>query len=68
MSDVEVQINGESRVVVSTTIAELIKELSLSGKKLAIERNREIVSREHYEITPVSSGDQLEIIHFVGGG
>ncbi len=64
----EVLINGELRDVVSTSLSDLISELGLSQKKLAIELNKEIVSRDLYSEQIISAGDTLEIVHFIGGG
>ena len=50
------------------TVAGLIAHLGLPEKKIAIERNREIVSKSTFENTELSDGDVLEIIHFIGGG
>ena len=61
-------LNGEKRLVSSQTVSCLLNELDLSGKKVAVEKNREIVSRDSYQDTLVESGDQIEIIQFVGGG
>ena len=68
MATIEVQINGESRVVLSTTVFELLEELKLQDKRVAIEQNREIVSRDCYKETPLTPGDSIEVVHFVGGG
>lgn len=65
---IEIRFNGESKSVSSSTVAELLSELSLLGKKVAVELNREIVSRTAYESTNLSAGDSVEIVHFVGGG
>lgn len=50
------------------TVAGLITHLGLPEKKLAIELNRQVVSKSAYADTPLSDNDQLEIIHFIGGG
>ena len=63
-----IKLNGEDRSVSSTTIAELLAELELANRRVAVERNKEIVQRELYVSTPLQQGDELEIIHFVGGG
>lgn len=52
----------------TTTIADLITALGLGGKRIAIERNGEIVPRSRYTATPVAVGDRLEIVGAVGGG
>ena len=62
-------INGESRDLdVVSTVASLVEHLGLKADRLAIELNREIVTRSDWETTQLRDGDQLEIVHFVGGG
>ena len=63
-------INGEDHheLPEPLTVAGLIAYLGLPEKKIAIERNREIVSKSTFKTTELSEGDRLEIIHFIGGG
>lgn len=62
-------INGESRQFpASLTVARLIESLELQGKRVAIERNGEIVPRSQYPETALAEGDRLEIVVAVGGG
>ncbi|MCL4154882.1 UNVERIFIED_CONTAM: hypothetical protein GTU68_005930 [Idotea baltica] len=68
MSSVEILLNGEQKTTESSTVTQLLEELALSGKKVAVELNKEIVKRELYPTTQLSSGDVLELVHFVGGG
>lgn len=63
-----VQINGEPREVSSATLLELVETLGLDPRKVAIERNLEIVPRSLHGETPVAEGDRIEIVQFVGGG
>ena len=64
-----VRINGEERRVAGgLTVAALIAELGLDAKRVAIERNLEIVPRSIFTEVQVEDGDQYEIVHFVGGG
>lgn len=64
-----VKINGEQRSLpAGLTIAAMLSELGLDPKRVAVERNREIVPRSDLAETPVSQGDEFEIVHFVGGG
>lgn len=51
-----------------STIADLVTALGLEGKRIAIEKNGEIVPRSRYAITDVARGDRLEIVGAVGGG
>jgi thiamine biosynthesis protein ThiS len=50
------------------TMSELLDYLKLPAKKIAIERNREIISKSTYNTVRLNDGDILEIIHFIGGG
>lgn len=64
-----VTLNGEERALKEgTTIAELIVELSLKERRIAVEVNRDIISREEYATTELHPGDVVEMVHFVGGG
>lgn len=69
-SFMQLTINGKLRDIdaVSLTVAELVAKLELVGKRLAIERNGEIVPRSQFNETPLSDGDKLEIVGAVGGG
>ena len=62
-------INGElRRFEESLTVSELIERLELAGKRLALERNGEIVPRGSFESERLADGDRLEIVVAVGGG
>ena len=62
-------INGEPRDLAPVaTLAELIAALELDTRKVAVERNLEIVPRSLHAATPVADGDRIEIVHFIGGG
>jgi sulfur carrier protein len=50
------------------TLTDLVKELSLEGGPIAVELNREVVSRDRYGATRLAEGDRLEIVTLVGGG
>ncbi|MFZ2289782.1 MAG: sulfur carrier protein ThiS [Halopseudomonas yangmingensis] len=50
------------------TLAELLEQLGLAGKRLAVEHNLEIVPRSRYAELQLSEGDRLEIVHAIGGG
>ena len=50
------------------TVAELVRALNLEGKRIAVERNGEIVPRSRYAQTRVAAGDRLEVVAAVGGG
>ncbi len=61
-------VNGETRRTPASTIADLVRELGLKPEKVAVEHNGEIAPRSTLEDIALSDGDQLEIVHFVGGG
>lgn len=64
-----IQINGEAHELAETlTLSALIVKLGLAPERLAIERNREVVRRARWADTQLTDGDQIEIVHFVGGG
>ncbi|MBW8881513.1 MAG: sulfur carrier protein ThiS [Asticcacaulis sp.] len=65
---VKILLNGEARDVNAGNLAALIDEIGLDGRKVAVERNLEIVPRSTYLATSLEDGDRLEIVHFVGGG
>ena len=51
-----------------TTVAALIAELGLADRRVAVERNREVVPRAQHASTELAAGDRLELVTFVGGG
>ena len=62
-------VNGEAKSFEGVaTIAALVSRLGLDGRKLAVERNLEIVPRSAYRATSLADGDRIEIVAFVGGG
>jgi thiazole synthase len=64
-----IQVNGERRRVTGgLSIAAMLGELGLDPKKVAVERNLEIVPRATLGEVAVADGDAFEIVHFVGGG
>ena len=66
---VTLTLNGEARAFDgSMTVAALLATLGLESRKVAVERNEEIVPRSSYAKTWLRSGDALEIVHFIGGG
>jgi sulfur carrier protein len=65
----ELKINGESRQFSEAlTVAGLIDQLGFTGKRIAVERNGEIVPKSQHATTALVTGDQLEIVVAVGGG
>ncbi len=69
IASLTITINGEPRrVAAGLSVAGLVAELGLKPKKVAVERNLEIVPRSTHHDVMLADGDQLEIVHFVGGG
>ena len=65
----QLTVNGEARSFEGLAdIAGLVAALGLDGRKVAVERNLEIVPRSAYGKTPLADGDRIEIVHFIGGG
>ena len=66
----EIIVNGAVRRLIPppATVAELVRALALEGKRVAVERNGEIVPKGRYATTAVAPGDRLEIVAAVGGG
>jgi sulfur carrier protein len=66
----ELVINGQPQYLdpPPATVAELVRALRLEGKRIAVERNGEIVPKSRYAQTKVHAGDRLEVVAAVGGG
>jgi sulfur carrier protein len=66
---ITVSINGETRQLSDkTSVAVLIDDMGLTGKRIALERNGGIVPRSRFGEQPLEDGDKLEIVIAVGGG
>ena len=66
---IELVINGEPRSFpAQLTLSQLVESQDLAGKRIAIEKNGEIVPRSQHASTSLASGDRLEIVVAVGGG
>lgn len=65
----EIFVNGEPRQVAqSYTVMQLVEAMELTGRRLAVEVNLEIVPRSTHETHQLQSGDRVEIVHAIGGG
>ena len=65
----QLTVNGETRAFEAVPhVAALVEHLGLDRRKVAVERNLEIVARSAYEATALAEGDRIEIVHFIGGG
>ncbi len=64
-----ITLNGDPhRIAAGSSIADLVRDIGLNPKKVAVERNLEIVPRSTLADVILADGDTLEIVHFVGGG
>jgi len=66
---ITITLNGEAREVPGgLNLSGLIAHLDLNERLVVVERNREIVRRHRYGEVAVREGDEIELVHFVGGG
>lgn len=64
-----VYINGETREVAEvSTVADVVEDLGLAGKKIAVELNKEILPFDQHSVQTLNADDRLEIVHAIGGG
>ena len=70
MSDtLTIKTNGEDRQIESgSSLLSLLQQLDLDPQTVVVELNRNIVSRTALANTPLNNGDEVELVHFVGGG
>ena len=65
----QILVNGKTRAAAEgITIAALLGELDLAGKRLAVEVNEDVVPRSQYPQHGLCDGDRVEIVHAIGGG
>lgn len=66
---IEVEINGVARLLpAGINLAQLLIQLELQERRLAIEYNLDVVPRSEYAALRLQHGDRLEIVHAIGGG
>ncbi|WP_211865664.1 sulfur carrier protein ThiS [Neoroseomonas terrae] len=66
---IAITVNGEAREIApGESLAALLRAIGLDTRKVAVERNEEIVPRSTYPTVALAAGDRLEIVHFIGGG
>jgi sulfur carrier protein len=64
-----IQLNGEPyELPAGESVAALLARLELAGRRVAVELNLDIVPRSQHESTPLREGDQVEVVHAIGGG
>ena len=62
-------LNGEEKIFeTKMTIAELVEKFELDIKKIAVEKDLEIVNPDLFSSTVIDEGNRIEIVHFIGGG
>jgi thiamine biosynthesis protein ThiS len=65
----DITVNGqEKRVSAPITVLDLLASLAIEPRKVAVERNLEIVPKSAYDAVTLAAGDRIEIVQFVGGG
>jgi len=65
----EIIVNGEARNIKNgATVLELLNELQVKEKTMAVAINMEIVKKEQWAKQKIQEGDRVELLHFVGGG
>lgn len=66
---ITIELNGEPRQFVpSATVADLLAQLELAGRRVAVEVNLEIVPRSGYGVHVLNAGDRVEVVQAIGGG
>jgi thiamine biosynthesis protein ThiS len=69
MTDLAITVNGEPRRLPGpATLLDLLASLDLDARTVVVELNRAIVRRPRLGDTPLTPGDRVELVHFVGGG
>ncbi|WP_161955775.1 sulfur carrier protein ThiS [Pseudomonas sp. MF4836] len=64
-----IQLNGEPfELPDGATVAALLIRLDLTGRRIAVELNQDIVPRSQHAETSLNEGDQVEVVHAIGGG
>ncbi|MDQ6987488.1 MAG: sulfur carrier protein ThiS [Mariprofundaceae bacterium] len=63
-----IYLNGEPQQTAAASIAELLAELSIEGRMMAVEKNLEVVPKSLYAETALAEDDRIEIVHMIGGG
>lgn len=65
----QILLNGQPHTLTGTpNVTDLLAELGLDVRKVAVERNRTIVPRTQHASTSLMDGDEIEIVQFIGGG
>jgi len=65
---VQITVNGEIKKITEMSLLQFLESLGIDPRRVAVERNMDIVSKSTYETTILQDGDRMEIVQFVGGG
>ena len=69
MAAMKINLNGEAKEIKSgSSLGDLLRFLELDPRMVVVEHNRNIVRRQHLGEQALKDGDQVELVHFVGGG
>ena len=69
MKKIKIKVNGKVKIVLNNSkLSDLIKNLNIPIKKVAIELNQEIIDKKRTSNIKLKKGDKIEIVHFIGGG
>ena len=68
LSTLQITVNGAPHALRGATVADLVAEMVLDPRAVAVERNQVIVARSSYKTTLIMDGDAIEIVSFIGGG
>jgi thiamine biosynthesis protein ThiS len=65
----KIRLNGDPHELAGPlTVAELLARLEIDARRVAVEHNLVVLKRDAFACTPVTDGDEVEIVNFVGGG
>ncbi len=69
LAELTIRLNGDAcELAGPLTVAQLLDHLGLDPRRVAVERNVDVVKRPAYDTTVIVEGDEIEIVNFVGGG
>ncbi|MBD1170603.1 sulfur carrier protein ThiS [Pelagibacterales bacterium SAG-MED02] len=69
MKKIKIKVNGKFKTVVNNSkLSDLLKNLKIPIKKVAIELNQEIIDKKRSNNIKLKKNDNIEIVHFIGGG
>ena len=69
MKKIKIKVNGKVKIVLNNSkLSELLKNLNIPLKKVAIELNQEIIDKKRSNNIKLKKNDKIEIVHFIGGG